>query len=250
VTTRVTTKRPAGSEDPVGHFDRYTSKPMAMARYIAQRLLLGGVVRSILSVRILGRERLTGLRGAFVVVANHSSHLDAPLIFTTLPRRLARYLAAGAAADYFFDVKWRKGLTALFFNAFPIHRSGMDRPASQARSLLQRGVPLLVFPEGTRSRTGRIGTFKSGAAALANATDVPCVPVAIIGAGLAHPRGSKWPKAGRPHVGVVYGDPVFADAGETPSDYMRRVRGEVQRLHDEHATAVLSRGRTASGGHR
>jgi 1-acyl-sn-glycerol-3-phosphate acyltransferase len=126
----------------------------------------------------------------------------------------------------------------------PIHRSGLNRPASEARSLLQRGVPLLVFPEGTRSRTGRIGTFKSGAAALANASNVPCVPVAIIGAGIAHPRGSKWPKAGRPPVAVVYGEPVFANAGESPNDYMRRVRGEVQRLHDEHAHAVLSRGRS------
>ena len=244
MTTRVTTKRPVGSEPPAVRFDRYTSKPMAMARYIAQRVLLGGLIRSILTVRILGREKLGELRGAFVVVANHTSHLDAPLIFTTLPRRLARYLAAGAAADYFFDVRWRKGLTALFFNAFPIHRSGLNRPASEARSLLQRGVPLLVFPEGTRSRTGRIGTFKSGAAALANASNVPCVPVAIIGAGIAHPRGSKWPKAGRPPVAVVYGEPVFAKAGESPTEYMRRVRGEVQRLHDEHAHAVLSRGRS------
>ena len=216
-----------------------------MARYLAQRVLLGGVIRSILTVRILGREKLGELRGAFVVVANHSSHLDAPLIFTTLPRRLARYLAAGAAADYFFDVRWRKGLTALFFNAFPIHRSGLNRPASEARSLLQRGVPLLVFPEGTRSRTGRIGTFKSGAAALANAADVPCVPVAIIGAGLAHPRGSKWPKAGRPPVAVVFGEPVFANKGETPNDYMRRVRGEVQRLHDQHAHTMLAGRRRA-----
>jgi 1-acyl-sn-glycerol-3-phosphate acyltransferase len=250
VTTRVTTKRPAGSEPPFVQFDRYTSKPMAMARYVAQRVLLGGVIRSILTVRILGQERLAGLRGSFVVVANHSSHLDAPLIFTTLPRRLARYLSAGAAADYFFDVRWRKGLTALFFNAFPIHRSGVDRPASEARALLRRGVPLLVFPEGTRSRTGRIGTFKVGAAALASAESVPCVPVAIIGAGAAHPRGSRWPKSGRPPVGVVFGDPVFAAAGESAGDYMRRVRGEVQRLHDEHAHAVLTRGRTFSGGHR
>jgi 1-acyl-sn-glycerol-3-phosphate acyltransferase len=76
------------------------------------------------------------------------------------------------------------------------------------------------------------------------------VPVAIIGAGIAHPRGSKWPRSGRPPVGVVYGEPVFARAGETPSDYMRRVRGEVQRLHDEHAHAVLSRGHVPSGGPR
>jgi 1-acyl-sn-glycerol-3-phosphate acyltransferase len=121
----------------------------------------------------------------------------------------------------------------------------MERKTSEARALLQRGVPLLVFPEGTRSRTGRIGTFKSGAAALANQSNVPCVPVAIIGAGLAHPRGSKWPKAGRPPVAVVYGEPVFAEADETPAQYMSRVRGEVQRLHDEHAHAVLSRGRAS-----
>jgi 1-acyl-sn-glycerol-3-phosphate acyltransferase len=250
VTTRATTQPPAGSEPPAVRFDRYTSKPVAAARWVAQRVLLGGLIRAILTVRIFGRDRLHDLRGAFVVVANHSSHLDAPLIFTTLPRRLARYLAAGAAADYFFDVRWRKGLTALFFNAFPIHRSGVDRPASEARSLLERGVPLLVFPEGTRSRTGRIGSFKSGAAALANQTHVPCVPVAIIGAGIAHPRGSKWPKSGRPPVAVVYGDPLFAEAGESPSDYMRRVRGEVQRLHDEHAHAVLSSGRLSQGGRR
>lgn len=218
---------------------------MAMARWVAQRVLLGGVIRSVVTVRILGRERLSDLHGAFVVVANHTSHLDAPLICTTLPRRLARYLSVGAAADYFFDVRWRKGLTALFFNAFPIHRAGISRPASEARALLARGVPLLVFPEGTRSRTGRIGTFKAGAAALANQSNVPVLPVAIIGAHSAHPRGSKWPKAGRPPVAVVYGDPVFAEAGETANDYMRRVRGEVQRLHDEHAHAVLSRGRAS-----
>lgn len=235
---------------PASRFDRYTSKPMAAARYLAQRVLLRAVVRSVITVHILGRERLTELKGAFVVVANHSSHLDAPLIFTTLPRRLARYLSAGAAADYFFDVRWRKGLTALFFNAFPIHRAGLNRPTSEARSLLQRGVPLLVFPEGTRSRTGRIGQFKSGAAALATSASVPVLPVAIIGASIAHPRGSKWPKAGRLPVGIVYGEPVFAQAGESPTDYMRRVRREVQRLHDEHVHAVLAPGRARIGGTR
>jgi 1-acyl-sn-glycerol-3-phosphate acyltransferase len=229
-------------------FDRFTSRWIAMARYVAQRMLLQLVIRGVTRVKVIGRTELKSLKGAFVVVANHSSHLDAPLVFVTLPRRLARYLAAGAAADYFFDVKWRKGLTALFFNAFPIERGSMHRKRSEARALLTRGVPLLVFPEGTRSRTGKMGQFKSGAAALAARADVPCVPVAIIGAGAAHPRGSRWPKFGRPHVGVVFGSPVFARADESPADYMMRVRSEVMRLHDENADMVLKRLPVRGGG--
>ena len=138
---------------------------------------------------VVGTKLLKNVPKAFVVVANHSSHLDAPLIMGALPRKQARYLAAGAAADYFFDVWWRRGLTALFFNAFPVDRSGSNPRSVSAKSLLDRGVPLLVFPEGTRSKTGEMGRFKPGAASLAIASDVPCVPVALIGAGAAHPRG-------------------------------------------------------------
>lgn len=222
-------------EEPPMRLERFTSRGNAAARYVAQRILLQGVIRGITRVRIVGRNELRNLSGAFVVVANHSSHLDAPLVFTTLPRRLARYLAAGAAADYFFDVRWRRGFTALFFNAFPIQRGTMEKHRSAAGELLGRGVPLLVFPEGTRSATGDIGQFKTGAAALAARASVPCVPVAIIGADYVHPRGSKWPRVGRPPVGVVFGAPVFASAGESPADYMLRVRTEVLRLHDENS---------------
>ena len=147
---------------------------------------------------MLGREHLEGLSGPFVVVSNHASHLDAPLIIGALPRKLSRYVAAGAAADYFFDVWWRKGLTSLFFNAFPVDRTGLRGRHGLATSLLDDGVPLLLFPEGTRSRTGEMGSFKPGAAALCISRDVPCLPVAIVGAAQAMPYGKNWPDRGRP----------------------------------------------------
>src|SRR6187549_3760344 len=143
---------------------RYTSPVHAGARFLAQRGLLKPLVWRLVTVTVLGGEHLKDLSRPFVVVSNHASHLDAPLIFGSLPRKLARYVAAGAAADYFFDVWWRRGLTSLFFNAFPVDRSGVNPRGVSAKVLLQKGVPLTVFPEGTRAKDYRkLGHFKPGA---------------------------------------------------------------------------------------
>lgn len=211
--------------------DRFTSRGIAAARFVAQRGLLKPLVRSLVSVTTHGEERLRGVEGAMIVVANHSSHLDAPLIIGWLPRRLTRYLAAGAAADYFFDVRWRRLLTALFFNAFAVERNGGRKYGSISRSLLERGVPLLIFPEGGRSKAGAIGSFKPGSAALAIATGVPCLPVALVGASEAMPRGTNWPKRGRMPIDVVFGEPMRPRMEESAQDFSARLTDEVRRLH-------------------
>jgi 1-acyl-sn-glycerol-3-phosphate acyltransferase len=109
-----------------------------------------------------------------------------------------------------------------------------------AKVLLQKGVPLIVFPEGTRAKDYRkLGHFKPGAAALAAATEVPIIPVALVGAGRAHPRGGKWPKPGRLPVGVVYGEPMYARAGEVPSEFMARVKAQIVAMIDEHGPRIL-----------
>ena len=111
--------------------NRFTSSGMAGMRFVAQRGLLKPLVWRLTKVKVVGIDKAKKADAPFIAVANHSSHLDAPLILGALPRNKARYLAAGAAADYFFDVKWRKWLTALFFNAFPVDRGGTrSRPAS------------------------------------------------------------------------------------------------------------------------
>lgn len=218
--------------------NRFTSKRQAAARFVAQRGILKGVVWGMEHVTVIDVQNLEGVKRPFVAIANHSSHLDAPLIMGALPRPLSRYLAAGAAGDYFFDVWWRRGLTALFFNAFPVDRSGRNPRNINAKMLLQHDVPVLVFPEGTRSKTGEMGHFKPGGAALAAATGVPILPIAIIGAHQAHPRGSKWPKMGQP-LGVVFGAPMRQIEGENPTEFMARVKDVIAAMLAQHTADIL-----------
>ncbi|MEP6481448.1 MAG: lysophospholipid acyltransferase family protein [Rhodoglobus sp.] len=211
--------------------DRFTSPAVANVRLVAQRGLLRPLVWRLVRVTTHNEDAIADLRAPFIVVANHSSHLDAPLIIGGLPRRHARYLAAGAAADYFFDVRWRKWLTTLFFNAFAIERNSEGKRGGSSKALLEREVPLLIFPEGGRSKDGVLGRFKSGAAALAIATKVPCLPIALVGASIAMPRGLNWPKRGRFPVAIVFGAPMHPGVGETAEEFSVRLNEEVRRLH-------------------
>ncbi|MFT4123530.1 MAG: lysophospholipid acyltransferase family protein [Microbacteriaceae bacterium] len=231
------------------HHDQFDSRSLAALRFVAQRGLLKGVVWSWTDVDIRGRSRLHGLSAPFIIVANHSSHLDAPLVMGAVPRRLGRYLATGAAADYFFDVKWRTMLTSLFFNAFPVDRGlGQRTRPGMSRQLLERGVSLLIFPEGSRSRTGEMGEFKPGAAALAISCDVPIVPVALSGADRAMPRGASWPAAGRKPITVEFGAPMRAEEGESAEGFAGRLRDEISRMRAEIDAPDRQRGRQRRGG--
>ncbi len=213
--------------------DRFTSRGRAWARFVAQRLILKPFIWSVTEVTVTGRESLSAIKGAYVLVCNHTSHLDAPLLICAVPRRMGRFLAAGAAADYFFSRWWKMALTRLFFNAFPVDRTGTVSRKGLSKSLLHRGVPLLVFPEGTRSRTGEMGPFKAGAAALSMSVRVPCVPAAIVGAYEAMPRGAAWVRPGRPPVRVSFGAPMHALPGETAEAFTARIASTIRQLRED-----------------
>jgi 1-acyl-sn-glycerol-3-phosphate acyltransferase len=77
-----------------------------------------------------------------------------------------------------------------------------------------------------------MGTFKPGAAALCISRDVPCLPVAIVGAAEAMPYGAKWPVRGRPPVYVTFGEPMRAEDGESVAEFSARIAKEVRELID------------------
>ena len=181
---------------------------------------------------VLGRENLEGLARPFVLVSNHASHLDAPLIFGALPRKLARYVAASAAADYFFDVWWRKPLASLFFNAFPVDRTGPPRPAQRGDRPARRRRPAAALPRGRPlpdRRDGQLQTRRRGAVHQPGRAGVP---VGIVGAAEAMPYGQNWPNRGRPPVYVTFGEPMWADDGETAVQFSERIAKEVRGLVD------------------
>jgi 1-acyl-sn-glycerol-3-phosphate acyltransferase len=218
---------------------RYQSSVNMAARQAAQLLLLKPLIWSLLSVEVHGEENLDTFQKdeAGIVVANHSSHFDAPLIIGGLPNRISRRVSTGAAADYFFKHWYIAGPTALFFNAFPVDRTGSRNRRGMAGQLLNSGVPLLLFPEGTRSRTGALAAFKPGAAALSISHGVPILPCALVGAFAAWPAGANHWVFGRPPVHVVIGTPMLPLPGEIAVQFSERIRQTVVELHDSTAAA-------------
>ena len=184
--------------------------------------------------RVAGHEHLDELTGPVVFVANHNSHIDTPVILRALPSRWRRRTAVAAASDYFYDRRRKAVSASLVFGTVPLDRNsgagvGPGQTAHIVR-LFEGGGSLIVYAEGTRSRDGRVGRLRSGAAMLAAEHDLPVVPVYVSGTAKAMPRGRHWPifKTGRPgprhQIEIRFGEPIEPGPGERPSQVMERVR--------------------------
>jgi len=134
--------------------------------------------------------------GSFIIVANHASHLDTLCILSALPLRKLHRAFPAAAQDYFFVSMPRLALAAVVVNALPFGRQSHVRDSLElCRHLLANpGNILILFPEGTRTRTGQIGEFKPGIGLLAAGTQIPVVPSHLAGTFEAWPKGNFLPR--------------------------------------------------------
>lgn len=154
-----------------------------------------------------GRDDLTGFAGPAIVIANHSSHLDSPVVFSALPPSIANRLAMAAAADKFYAArKKRTWWYSLFQNAFPVNRGGGTKQLDYPLALLKRGWSILIYPEGGRSKTGQIARFKAGPTIMAMTAKVPVIPIYMEGLRAVMPKGSREPRAAA--VSARLGRPV------------------------------------------
>lgn len=206
-----------------------------------------------LQTRYEGRSNIPAHTN-FLVAANHCSHLDMGLTKMALGE-FGKDLVALAAADYFFDNKYKRAYMENFTNLVPMERTGSLRQSLRhARSFLDRGYNALIFPEGTRSLSGKMADFKPIVGYLALASRVGILPVYLHGTYEAMPKGSSIIKSRE--IGARIGRYLSIEELENLTKGMARaeayrliaalVKHEVENLRDQtrhtfDATALRSR---------
>ena len=158
-------------------------------------LLLRGWLRLYHRLRIEGRENLPENR-SFVLVCNHTSHLDTLCLLASVPLRRIHRTFPAAAADYFFSSAPRTAVSAILVNALPFERQAKGAESLTVCSALleNEGNILIIFPEGTRSTTSEMGRFRSGIGRLVVGTDLPVLPCHLAGGSKAWPKGKFFPR--------------------------------------------------------
>jgi 1-acyl-sn-glycerol-3-phosphate acyltransferase len=168
---------------------------ISFAAHHAWQTGLRAYLKTYHSMKVEGIENLP-TKPPFVMIANHSSHLDALVMSACLPRRLLGSVFPIAAGDVFFEVPPIAVFAASAINALPMWRKKVGRHAlDDLKNRLRAGdAAYILFPEGARTRDGEALKWKPGLGMMIAGTDVPVVPCRLFGCFEAMPADRKIPK--------------------------------------------------------
>ena len=234
---------PAAPQEPIA-FPTWNRSTLArVIRNVSLATWILPIARLFLWVNAEVANTWKTCKGPAIFAANHQSHLDTPAILLALPKKY-RYAIAPAMAKEFFKahffpkqygrLAWLTNslnyyLSALFFNAFPFpqRETGLRETLRYAGDLVGEGTSILIFPEGVRSETGRIGAFHPGVGILASRLNIPVVPVRVEGVDRVLRVGWTMARPGR--VRVKFGPPLTLN-GDDYAALARRVEEAVNQL--------------------
>jgi len=164
----------------------------------------------------------------FVLISNHSSHLDAICLLAALPAELRNRCFSAAASDYFYTNILMELTARLLANTFPFkRRTDPKRSLEACVRILERGDSLIFFPEGTRSVTGELQPFKKGIGALVQGTPYPVLPAYLHGAHKVLGKGQMAPRMAR--LRLRFGRPQMFDATPASDESAQMIANH---LHD------------------
>ena len=162
-------------------------------------------------LQVQGRENIP--EPPFIFCSNHNSHMDTGVLMrcSGLP---VKNFGMMAASDYFFENKSRKFFLGSLMNLIPVNRKSTYKNIVEAMAACReftkdRNRNIIIYPEGTRSLTGQIQSFKHGAALISAELKLPIVPVYIKGTYDSMPKGKSFMKPRRLHA--VIGLPIFPE---------------------------------------
>jgi 1-acyl-sn-glycerol-3-phosphate acyltransferase len=182
--------------------------------------------KAIGRTEVVGYEHLPE-RGGVVVASNHVSYLDPPLVGSNIRRE-----CAFMARHDLWDRRWLGGLISRL-NAFPVHRDTADRAAiRQAIDLLNGGLVLVLFPEGTRSPDGLLQEPQPGVALIVQRAHVPVVPTAVVGPEVMLPVGAR--KLKRTRLRVVFGEPITFEPNTGREEILNTIMDRIADLLRRH----------------
>ena len=218
---------------PAGHEKGEVMSPTQNLMYSVVRGLIHLYLLAWHRLEIIGHENLP-TSGAYIVSPIHRSNLDS-LVISAITRRRMRYMGK--------ESLWSSRPTGWFFSAmggFPVQRGSADREALKAAlTVVSRGEPLVMFPEGTRQSGPLLTEFFDGPAYVSCRSGAPIVPVGLGGTEAAMTKGSKMIRPVR--ITIVIGQPLHPDAptdgGRVPRRAIReqsaRLGHAIQELFDE-----------------
>jgi long-chain acyl-CoA synthetase len=228
------------------HYRFWTnSPPVRGIRRLCDLLVNFPLLGLVATVEARGREHLAGLDGPVLFVANHTSYLDQPAIMRALPAKRRYWTATAAWAEFFF-VNFKNPLQHLWkrftyeyctfaINVFPLPQSSGFRASLHFMGrLADSGVSILVFPEGERTRDGRLLPFRLGLGIMARELRLPLVPVRLDGLEYVLPRDARWPRRGA--VTVTFGAPLTFTT-ESDEEIVSRARQAIESLCGEPPSA-------------
>jgi len=178
-----------------------------LAYFIIKNFILGPILQILFRPWVKGSKNVPNAGGA-ILASNHLSFSDS--IF--LPLKVRRPVTFLAKSDYFTGKGVKGALIRWFFKAtgqLPIDRSGgkaSEDSLNTGLGVLERGLLLGIYPEGTRSPDAKLYRGRTGIARMVLEAKVPVIPVAMIDTEKVQPIGSKYPKIRR--VGVIIGEPM------------------------------------------
>ncbi len=230
--------------NPQDHYPHWPwTPPLQVLRTLFLELLLRPLVAVVLAPRVeLPRAPIPA--APLLIIANHTTLFDGALILYALPGPLRRHVAAAMSGEMLNDFRHARNqpnpvaklfapasywlLTALF-NVFPLPRlRGFRESFAHAGEAMDRGLSVLVFPEGTRAKTAEMLPFRQGIGLLSEETRTPVLPVALIGLDAIRSRRTRWFRSGT--LTVRIGDPITLPEDLSPADRTARLEASLRAL--------------------